>query len=226
MDMGTPHQVRNEQPQYDNTGAPQQPPQQGGQPPRRRWYQPTLESKIIVILVMLAALAVLGAFVAGMFTQKSNGEEDFVNQNQYQAVFLGEQAQPYFGNITQIDDDLIVLEDIYYLQVDRQVQPGQQRDTQNQDPQVSLAKLGQELHGPEDKMFISADKVIYWENLKRDGQVTQAIERDKQSRQNGGGSEVNNGPASNGQSVPQQPSGSQPQQETQSSDGTEGDNEN
>lgn len=46
-------------------------------------------------------------------------------------------------------------------------------DTEGQ--RISLAKLGNELHGPEDKMFINSDQLLFWENLKDDGQVAKAI---------------------------------------------------
>ena len=83
-------------------------------------------------------------------------------------------GQVYFGKLSNLNSDYVQLTDIYYLQVDQQVQPDQtEEDTPQQ--QISLAKLGNELHGPEDQMFINPDKIVFWENLKTDGQVTQAI---------------------------------------------------
>jgi hypothetical protein len=40
---------------------------------------------------------------------------------------------------------------------------------------ISLVKLGCELHGPEDEMLINRSQIVFWENLKEDGQVTQAV---------------------------------------------------
>jgi hypothetical protein len=37
--------------------------------------------------------------------------------------------------------------------------------------------LGSELHGPEDKMSVSSEQVLFWENLKNDSKVVQAIHK-------------------------------------------------
>jgi ABC-type proline/glycine betaine transport system ATPase subunit len=102
-----------------------------------------------------------------------------VKGKQYQAVFLTN-GQVYFGKLKNPDSAYVKLTDIYYLQVQQTVQPDQQKEDANKQPNVSLAKLGSELHGPEDTMYISRDQILFWENLKDDGKVTQAI-KDYQS---------------------------------------------
>lgn len=190
MDMNPqqPHQVRNQQPQNDSGGHQPPPNSQyqasGGQSSGNRWYQPTLESKIVVALVIIAGLAVLGSIVSGMFLEASDStSKNMVKSEQYQAVFLTND-QVYFGNITNANNGRMVLENVYYLQVNQQIQPEQGSAQNDQQPEVSLAKLGNELHAPEDRMFISSDKVVFWENLKPDGQVAQAIRQNEQAQQN------------------------------------------
>jgi hypothetical protein len=95
-----------------------------------------------------------------------------VKGKQYQAVFLTN-GQVYFGKVSHVDSSYVKLTDIYYLQVQQQVQP--KDNSSSQQPQVSLAKLGGELHGPEDVMYISRQQVLFWENLKNDGKVVKAI---------------------------------------------------
>ena len=102
-----------------------------------------------------------------------------VKGKQYQAVFLTN-GQVYFGKLKNPDSAYVKLTDIYYLQVQQTVQPDQQKEDANKQPNVSLAKLGSELHGPEDTMYISRDQILFWENLKEDGKATQAI-KDYQS---------------------------------------------
>jgi len=131
--------------------------------------KPSLGSKLLVVVLIVAALSVTAALAAGVW--KSFDDTSTVNNNLYQAVFL-DNGQVYFGKLSNLDSEYIQLTDIYYLQVDQQVQPDQS-DTPQQ--QISLAKLGNELHGPEDQMFINPDKIVFWENLKTDGQVTDAI---------------------------------------------------
>lgn len=174
MDLRQQHNVR-----QDNVGqVPQQSqyqPQQTGREEARLWW-PSPASKILVALLAIAALIVLVAFALGAFGKPAHPLSRLVDKEGWQAVFLSN-GQVYFGKITAIDNKMIILEDIYYLQVDQQIQPEQGEDAQSQEPQVTLAKLGSELHGPQDQMFISTDEVVFWENLKSkdDSQVVKAI---------------------------------------------------
>ena len=68
---------------------------------------------------------------------------------------------------------IIRLVDIYYLQVNQGLQ-NQEGDSLNQ-PDMSLVKLGYELHGPEDEMDIIAGNVLFIENLAADSRVLKAI---------------------------------------------------
>lgn len=95
----------------------------------------------------------------------------------YQAVFLSN-GQVYFGKLTDISAIYANLEDIYYLQVTQppiqgSQQPGQQQQQAQQ--QLSLVKLGNELHGPVDEMKINRDQILFFEDMKEDGRVMQAI---------------------------------------------------
>ncbi len=70
------------------------------------------------------------------------------------------------------------LKDIYYLQVTTPPtadgsQLNQQQAAQQQ--QLSLVKLGEELHGPVDEMKINRDQVLFYEDIKEDGRVMTAI---------------------------------------------------
>lgn len=99
-------------------------------------------------------------------------QHKYVEQGKYQAVFLNG-GQVYFGKITTLNDKFVRLNDIYYLRVNQQVQPDGSTKATNQD--ISLVKLGCELHGPQDNMVINQSQVIFWENLKADGQVAKAV---------------------------------------------------
>ncbi|HSX00838.1 MAG TPA: hypothetical protein VLF67_01235 [Candidatus Saccharimonas sp.] len=128
--------------------------------------------KVTMICVILAALLVGGAFaMRGVNTAMADMS---IKGKEYQAVFLTN-GQVYFGKVSKIDASYVKLTDIFYLQVQQQVQPDNSKSTDQQQPQVSLAKLGGELHGPEDVMYISRTQVLFWENLKSDGKVTKAI---------------------------------------------------
>ncbi len=122
----------------------------------------------MIISVALLISAVMAFVIFG----GSTSESELIKEDQYQAVFLNDQnGQVYFGKLSLVNSKFYRLTDIFYVRVE-QVQPDTGEAAQN----ISLAKLGSELHGPEDEMFIAKDKVLFWENLKDDGKVVTAIE--------------------------------------------------
>ena len=92
-----------------------------------------------------------------------------VDPNKLQAVFLSNN-QVYFGHLANYSRDYITLTDIFYLRPADSLQ--QNTATQSS---LNLIKLGSELHGPEDMMYVPKAQVLFWENLKPDSQVAQAI---------------------------------------------------
>ncbi len=159
----------------------------GGKQPAARAAQPATETfsemanvtaarsgvvgKLLVVSLIVVSIAIT-AFV-GYAIIRGVGGGNLIKSDQYQAVFLTD-GQIYFGKLTGIGEEYATLEDIYYLQVQQEVQPDTAAQPQTQ---ISLAKLGNELHGPEDQMFINVDQILFWENLKGDGQVVEAIAR-------------------------------------------------
>lgn len=130
-------------------------------------------------LVRAFAVLVVAAIVAGAFWCGHGGgplnSNKSINTKEYQAVFLTN-GQVYFGRVTNLNGKYVTLTNIYYLQVQQTNGSLQNASSSaNADSQVSLAKLGSELHGPEDKMYIASDQMLFWENLKSDSKVVQAI---------------------------------------------------
>ncbi|MBU2575578.1 hypothetical protein KKF64_00565, partial [Patescibacteria group bacterium] len=107
---------------------------------------------VIVLVVVITA-------VAWMWISK-NKLSGF--DKDWQAIFLTN-GQVYFGQIKSQNSVEIIAKDIYYLQVTRplqQTEEGQQQAT-DQQGELSLVKLGNELHGPTDSMFINRDHVLF-----------------------------------------------------------------
>ena len=127
-----------------------------------------------VALLFSIAVLVLALSALLAFGKDTTSEKRYVNEDKLQAVFLNG-GQVYFGNITKLSEKYLKLNNIYYLRVNQQVQPSNDKKATDQD--ISLVKLGCELHGPEDQMIISQDQVIFWENLKSDGQVAKAVQQ-------------------------------------------------
>ncbi|MEO8862943.1 MAG: hypothetical protein ABI354_01325 [Candidatus Saccharimonadales bacterium] len=117
-----------------------------------------------------------------IFGNSSGNEGKYVAHDRMQAIFLNG-GQVYFGKIKNLNDKYIRASDIYYLRVNQTVQPNSNAAANNQD--IALVKLGCELHGPNDEMVINQSQVIFWENLKADGQVAKAVAQFKQQNPNG-----------------------------------------
>lgn len=132
---------------------------------------------------LLALVIIVAGVVFAMINFKgSNPESKLVDTSKYQAVFLNG-GQVYFGNVKSLNQEYLKLDNIYYLRVNQQVQPD--GNTAQNSNDVSLVKLGCELHGPQDSMVINREQVVFWENLKDDGQVLKAIDQYKQQFPNG-----------------------------------------
>jgi len=140
---------------------------------------------IILVAVLLIVIILGTATYAWNHEVNSNKnvsttaiEASQVNSSEYQSVFLTN-GQVYFGKITVVTPTYIKLTDIYYLQVQQSVQPSttstQKTSTDSSNSNAQLVKLGNELHGPEDAMQIYRPQILFWENLKPSGKVSQAI---------------------------------------------------
>ena len=145
---------------------------------KKHWF---ILAGVVLVLIVLAVL-----FREKMFMKKNQSSQVkgvTVGASSYQAVFLTN-GQVYFGKLASSQGEYLTLQDIYYLQVVQpplqgQLQPNQPSPSTPEQPQISLIKLGSELHGPEDEMHISKAQVLFYESLKESGQVVQAIVTDK-----------------------------------------------
>ena len=132
-------------------------------------------------LFLLVALIALAYFLLVTF-RGVTPESSLVDKTKYQAVFLNG-GQVYFGNVSDLNGKFMQVNNVYYLRVNQQVQPDSSAQSSSND--ISLVKLGCELHGPQDQMVINREQVIFWENLKDDGQVAKAIKQYKEQFPNG-----------------------------------------
>lgn len=130
-----------------------------------------------VLVITIAVVILVGGFI---FRDQlfGAGATPKMEKN-FQAVFLTN-GQVYFGKLSQVTERYARLENIYYLQVTpvlqtRTPESAEQGPTQEQQQQLSLVKLGNELHGPVDSMYINRDQILFFEDLKDDGNVVQAI---------------------------------------------------
>lgn len=123
----------------------------------------------VVVAGAAVTVLVIGVIVL-LATGNKKSEASYVDSSKLQAVFLNT-GQVYFGNIKSLNDDYVRLTNIYYLQTSN----GNNADASSQNTNVSLVKLGCELHEPLDQMLINSEQVTFWENLGDNGQVAQAV---------------------------------------------------
>lgn len=108
--------------------------------------------------------------VAGTYQRFAMQNFPAIPQSKWQAVFL-QNGQVYFGKLSETDSAYLALSDVYYLRSAADLQ---------QNTSLNLVKLGGELHGPEDTIYVPKASVLFWENLKDTSRVVQSIQGFKQ----------------------------------------------
>ena len=129
--------------------------------------------------LFLIGIVVVFAILIGGYLAKQAISPNPINKDKFQAVFLTN-GQVYFGRLTR-GHDYYKLSDVYYLQN----KTGDETNTSGQlssNGDVELIKLGNEVHGPEDSMIIEASQVLFFENLKNDGNVVKTIQQHQNNR--------------------------------------------
>jgi hypothetical protein len=136
---------------------------------------------IAAVVAAVVVLIVAAIFAISASNNKANKEGSYVNTSKLQAVFLNT-GQVYFGNIKTLNSKFFVLTNIYYLQTSNSSSGASSSSSANN---VSLVKLGCELHEPYDQMVINRDQVTFWENLQDGGQVAKAVKQFEQQNPQG-----------------------------------------
>lgn len=127
-----------------------------------------------VLFTFAVVVVLIGLLVFIIYDKNTNTSADnevqYVQTSKLQAVFLNT-GQVYFGDIRAINTNYLTLVNIFYLQ------SNSTSSTSTAASNVTLVKLGCELHAPLDQMIINRSSVTFWENLSPSGQVAQAVSR-------------------------------------------------
>jgi hypothetical protein len=126
-----------------------------------------IEYGVKAFVVSAVAVLLVGAALFGWgvlpFTKVPG-----LSQDKWQAVFLSNN-QVYFGKLSDENPSYVTLRNVYYLRTASDLQ-----DTR-EGSNLNLIKLGGEVHGPEDVMYIPKTSVVFWENLKDTSRIVQSI---------------------------------------------------
>jgi hypothetical protein len=125
----------------------------------------------VVLVVIVATVLVLGwqGYTEGYFPF-------CCDDSKWTGVFLTN-GQAYFGHYYEGPSDKAKLYEVYYVLATQ---------LQSQDPkaapqtQLSLQRLGGEIHGPTQEMKISKQQILFLEQLRADSPVVQSIRALKQ----------------------------------------------
>lgn len=158
--------------------------QQASDAPRPQGQRPASEHKsskkmnrMKKPLLILGALLLVALAAAGTFYLKSQtGVAGTIDGDKYQAVFFTN-GQVYFGKLKPLNGDYMRMTDIYYLQAksDGANESNPQEASAEDASNVQLVKLGSEIHGPDDEMVVNKDQLLFFENLKKDSNVSTTI---------------------------------------------------
>ncbi len=138
----------------------------------------TLSKNSLMQIIAVLGISLLILFVFGLITfrekiQISILEASYFSQ-EYQAVFL-DNGHIYFGKIVSRDSENVVLQDVHYMQVSRQLQPDPSTSEADTTSVIKLKKLGNEYHQPENFMVINRDHVLFMEDLQSDSEIYKTI---------------------------------------------------
>lgn len=132
-----------------------------------------------IVAVIVIAVA-LGAWVLISNLTGAKNQPTGIDSSRFQAVFLTN-GQVYFGKLEAFNDNSFKITQVYYPQSDSTETTGTDTAT-NTDAQTSikLIRLGDEVHGPDNEMFLTKSQLLYYENLKADSKVSQLISGNEQ----------------------------------------------
>ncbi len=127
-----------------------------------------------IVVISVFFVFILAASAAFLYKDYKEAVSISFDPGAYQAVFLTN-GQVYFGHIGEQNKDFIVVRDIYYLQLNN-LQQQKENEESSKETELSLVKLGNELHAPEDRMEINKQQILFIEDLKGESKVVQAIQ--------------------------------------------------
>ena len=118
-------------------------------------------------VVTVAAAALISFLALQLFLKPMR-----VDPSGYQVISLVS-GQVYFGKLKNIGGEYLYLEAPY---VEQQVQAQEKNtDGSTKAAQTALIRVKDQVYGPQDMIAIKSDQVVFWQNLRADSKVAQAI---------------------------------------------------
>ncbi|HEY0087448.1 MAG TPA: hypothetical protein VGB37_01320 [Candidatus Lokiarchaeia archaeon] len=131
---------------------------------------------IFVFTILIFVLVII--FISTSIWQDGtvrNMIQSFKYKDSYQVLFL-DNGQAYFGNITEITDEYIILKDPYSIKVQQTQADEEGQETSSE---IKLLSIEDEFYKPEGYMLIEKSGINYIEELQDSSQIINIIENYK-----------------------------------------------
>lgn len=147
--------------------------------PRHVSKEKKSSNRLIIWIVTLIALIILGV-TGWLVSSNMQTAGAAIDTSKYQAVFFAN-GNVYFGSLQPFSSESYKMTNVYYpqAQTSDKAKDDDQQPTTTDQSNITLLKLSDSIHGPEDEMIIAKDQVLFYQNLKSDSKVTQLIEGKK-----------------------------------------------
>lgn len=133
-----------------------------------------ISKKNLKKLVVIAVAALLfGAVVGYALLQGTRPQGQQIDHDGYQAVYTTS-GQLFFGKLQNAEGNYLVLKTPYTAQ-DVAPNEADPATPQEADAATSLLPVSSQLYGPDESMAIRAEQVTFWQNLRDDSKVSQAL---------------------------------------------------
>lgn len=130
----------------------------------RRGWQMTRRN---IITLTISAVVVVGA-IAGLYWYNHRNDQ-VVMSDHYQVIYLLS-GQVYFGKLQNTAGHYLTLKNVYTLEAKSST-----ADSADASNTSNILQVSRQVYGPEDSMAIRADQVQFWQNLRTDSKVAEAI---------------------------------------------------
>ncbi len=122
-------------------------------------------------IAILLAVVLVTVFCVWLYKKNYSSKQ---TSRLRQAIFLTN-GQVYFGYTKNYSDQMLELKEVYYLRTQDFLQPSSEQSDSEDKKKISLVKLGSELHGPTDHMYINRDQIMFIEDMRQDSKINDAI---------------------------------------------------
>lgn len=158
-----------------------------------------LVTAVVIVALVVGGYALVSSGALDGVLKREKSAVAPMTASGYVAVFLSNK-QVYFGKLNDAESAFPTLTDVFYLRVTQTLAPGTAGSVQDVSVvkagkdakdktatpaaaaaaqqlknQLTLIKLGAEIHGPTDSIRINRDQILFVETLKDDSKVVKAI---------------------------------------------------